>query len=136
MPKVKTPRGAVRKAILDAIAKHTRPVSMDDIIDRVKAAVPTMDKHKLSVALSNTASTGAIVRTSAGFYTLPTAASNFQAANVPAAAVIDYSAEELDDIAVMEELLAALAKAERVVRKNRQLVDRFAALRSAMGGIK
>lgn len=131
VPKIKrVERGAVKKAVLSAIAKlgEKRTFDANDIFTRVAAVQPQVSISQLRTYMKRFSETGVLVEVKDGAYSLP--APDAVAPPRKKKVLPDHTSPIDDDSAVLENALLALAAIEGVVRKHQKIAQQFAGLQS------
>lgn len=147
-----TPLGkpTTRQILLEVINRHPEGMDIQDLSMVVKSKRPDLGSQAVSVTLSGMASRGEIERKSRGRYhpkqeirqmevkpivnghAKPVAETS-SAPAIPAP-IID-EAQVANDIEELEAALVALSRIETVVRRNREVLKKFAELRSMLNSL-
>lgn len=135
-------RGLLRTLLIDLARKHDNVagISGEDIKDEVKLAIPDITEKAVSQGLTYYGTLGIFTRVRYGRYRLtemmgtPPATPTISAP-APASAAGSFAEVEVEeDIRILDEALAALAKIDQVVRKQREIVKQIAVLKKMWGG--
>lgn len=130
--------------ILDLMTRHPEGMSTQDSVAYIRSVKPELSTSSTYQALANLTTRGQLERIGHGFYRIPKPKDPL-AATPPVAkeeAAPQHAAGESsgdpqidDDLRALDEALAALARIESVVRKNRDVLHQLAQLKKAIGGI-
>lgn len=133
-------RGHLLGTLIPLMRKLDKPegITVDELRPDLLVAFPNLVISSLASTLSYHASRKTLVRTGHGRYRLAELAGKLPAtpptSPQPSTAVSVADVDVEEDIRILDEALAALAKIDQVVRKHREIVKQMAALKKALGG--
>jgi hypothetical protein len=155
----RAPNGGAKLSVaqycLDTLARHPDGMDLGDIEAVVRSQRPDVTTNATSAALSNLVARGQARRVGHGRYRLggeepktsgahhppaaaagpaPVAVATLPPSPPPAGTTGDEGVDQ--DLLALDEALAALARIESVVRRNREVLAQLARLKAALGGLK
>ncbi len=134
--------------ILDLLGRHPDGLSAPDIIAFVRSNRPTASANSVHQALATLIARGTLERPRLAFYRIPRPEPPKEPSSSPSsvlsvgAAPPQHAAGESsgdpqidEDLAALDGALAALARIEDVVRRNRDVLHQLARLKKLLGGV-